>query len=103
MSSSWQVVAPKKRVKQKHVKKEKAMQLQRDMDIEGLAEVVMSIESKNLQEDGWKFEGVTKGDIQGNSFFGLNGVAKNFSDLLVYTTLPISNKWLDRAVFSRSK
>lgn len=102
-SKGWTVVKPKVRVRPKYISKEKAFGLQRTLDIMGLSALLSSIESRNLQEDGWIFEGVIKKDDETRIFTAATCVYKEKSNARIYVTLPIANKWEDQAIFSRPK
>lgn len=99
--TSWTVVQPKMRVKQKYITKQKALGLQRELDIMGLAILLLSIESRNLQEDGWVFEGIVKTNDK-ERIYAAGNVSKKFLQTKTYTTLPVANKWDDQAVFSHT-
>jgi hypothetical protein len=99
----WTTVGNKKRERrekkgdrQKYISETLAFKLQRDLDITGLAPVLLSTESRNLQEDGWSFDRVIKNDEESNP----EEEPRNTDDM-EYESLPIPNKWNDRALFSR--
>lgn len=99
----WIKVVNKKRerranrsYRQKYISEQLAYKLQKDLDITGLAEVLLSTESRNLQEDGWCFDRIIKTDEDSD----LVDEPKD-TDTTEYIWLPISNKWNDRALFSR--
>lgn len=73
-----------------------AYQLQKELDITGLARVLLSTESRNMQEDGWEFLRVLKIDETSEDPDPVD------NDLVEYMCLPIPNKWNDRALFHRS-
>lgn len=100
-AKDWTVVQQKARVKPKYITREKALTFQRELDIMGLAPLLMSIESRNLQEDGWSFEGIMKKDNE--AIFVLGNVKKKKIPTKSYITLPVENKWEDQALFSRTK
>jgi hypothetical protein len=97
----WTVVQPKVRTKQKYITKQKAFGLQRELDIMGLATLLLSVESRNLQEDGWIFEGIVKTNDKEKICLAGN-VSKKFLPSKSYITLPVANKWDDQVVFSRT-
>jgi hypothetical protein len=74
--------------------KSKAYTYQRDLDVMGLADLLLSIESQNLQIDGWKFHTVLKSET--------TPIPKDQNNVS-YTWLHINNKWNDRALFMRIK
>ena len=98
----WMVAGSKKkdrrdrRAQHKYISETTAMKLQRDLDITGLAAVLLSTESRNLQEDGWLFDGIVKNDESADQ----QEDPEN-TDSTEYISLPIPNKWGDRALFSR--
>ncbi len=102
--SGWVTVEKKKRPKAKHLTRQKALALQHDLDIAGLAKILLSIESKNLQDEGWRFDRVLRGNIvedQTGSPATRKIEPPPVSDVFEYTWLPVSNKWGDQALFSR--
>lgn len=86
----------KKGNRRKYISESLATKLQHDLDITGLAVVLLSTESRNLQEDGWTFDRVLKSDENSESV----EEPKN-TDLVQYDWLPTQNKWGDRVLFSR--
>lgn len=82
--------------RRRYISEELAFKLQRDLDISGLAGVLLSTESRNLQEDGWSFDRVLKNDEDSMP----EPVPQN-TDQVEYEWLHIPNKWDDRALFSR--
>jgi hypothetical protein len=98
----WMTVTNKKKERertrgerQKYISEHQAFRLQHDLDIIGLANVLLSTESRNLQEDGWVFERVLKNDSESEP-----EEDPRDTDLVRYMYLPIPNKWNDRALFS---
>ena len=67
----------------------------------GLGILLLSIESRNLQEDGWVFEGIVKTNDK-ERIYAAGNVSKKFLQTKTYTTLPVANKWDDQAVFSHT-
>jgi len=97
--AGWTQVVNKKNEKKdrrKYISEPLAFKLQRDLDITGLAGVLLSTESRNLQEDGWFFDRVLKNDEESEP----QNEPKN-TDLVEYMWLPIPNRWNDRAFFCR--
>ena len=98
--AGWTLVTKKERksrpVVTRHLSYADAMTLQKSLDIVGLAQLLTSVESKNLQADGWKFDRVLKGD--GNQ----EEPVPEDTEVMCYTWLPVGNKWNDRALFSAS-
>lgn len=96
----WTVVVDKRRqkraVRSRYISETTAARLQRDMDITGLADVLLSTESRNLQEDGWVFDRVIKNDAETPP-----EDEPRDTDTIEYICLPIQNRWNDRALFSR--
>lgn len=98
--SQWSTVEKKKKAKSKHITRQKAMILQHDLDIAGLAESLMSEESRALQDAGWKFNRVFKAWKEPG--IPTNEAPPISTSDIEYTWLPISNKWFDQALFSRA-
>jgi len=100
--AGWTQVTNKKKFRRekkdshKYINEQAAFKFQRDLDITGLASVLLSTESRNLQEDGWCFERVLKNDDESEP-----QEEPRDTDLVEYMWLPIPNKWNDRAFFSR--
>jgi len=98
----WMSVVNKKkerRAKQgtrKYMPEKVAYKLQHDLDITGLASVLLSTESRNLQEDDWVFDRVLKNDTETDP----EDEPSNTGEV-EFMCLPIPNKWNDRALFSR--
>lgn len=93
----WTVV--KKSPKPRFISKETALRKQRELDITGLCDTLLSIESRDLQALGWRFNKVVKNDEE--SRLKGDGVPSDNEDEQ-YVTLPIiGNKWGDIAVFVR--
>jgi len=101
MEPDWTEI-PKRQKKPRYITERQAFNLQKQLDIMGLAKVLLSIESKNLQTDGWYFVDVLRGKDPDET----DGVSTEpQSDALVVpegcTWLLIPNKWNDKAVFTR--
>ena len=93
-----------RRPKPRYVSENQAFTLQRDLDIAGLAPTLLSIESRNLQADGWKYDRVLKG-VTTTSPDGVEtttpaAILEN-TTTTEYTWLAVENKWGDRVLFSR--
>lgn len=98
----WVTVEKKKKLKPKHLTRQKALVLQHDLDIAGLAETLLTVESKNLQDEGWKFDRVLRGTFDDPLEPGNRKIEPPpVSDVFEYTWLPVPNKWGDQALFSR--
>ena len=86
----WSVVSHKKQKKRGKMTYEKARNYQRTHNIKNLARTLVSVEARNLQEDGWVFYKVIK---DGQDVDRLPGMK--------YTYIPIPNEWRDMAYFKR--
>ena len=85
--------------KSKFISTHTALRLQRELDIRGLANTLLSVESHNLQTSGWKFARVIKNDDESKSS---RSGSDTWSEGEERTTLPIKdNKWGDEALFIR--
>lgn len=93
--TGWVDVIKKKRPKHKYISYTTALRYQRDLDITGLAAVLISTESRNLQADGWVFSRVIRGDVDNPE-----PVPSDTLDVS-YTWLLVANKWSDKALFVR--
>ena len=96
----WTTVVNKKKIKrshrketQKYIDKKTALRYQKDSNILGLASLLLSTESRNLQEDGWYFFTVIKGDLP----------LPSDTEDEKYISLPVHNKWNDMAVFCKKE
>jgi len=88
----WTTVQPRRK-RFNFITELEAQEFQHDLDIVGLSKVLLSIESKNLQADGWKFHGILRGD-------GVNTEeSPEDTSEVKYTWLPIPNKWNDRVLY----
>jgi hypothetical protein len=94
----WVVVAPRKKKqgeKRDHlITRTQAFAYQKNLDIAGLQPALLSQESQNLQNDGWKFDSVHRG-TDGQISFPTFDCGKK------YTWIPVGNKWGDIVVFSK--
>lgn len=91
---SWVVVTKKPASKDRRMTYERALNYQKVHNIKNLVKVLLSIEARNLEEDGWRFIRVIKGDES----FSLDGDGDN-----EYTILSIPNEWKDMVLYSRKK
>ena len=104
MSDDWMTVVNKKKDRRgkkpqnRYITEAQAFKLQKDLDITGLAPVLLSTESRNLQEDGWSFDRILKNDEESGPIDEPEG-----TDEIEYYWLPIPNRWNDKALFSRQK
>jgi hypothetical protein len=88
------VVTKKMGSKDRRMTHEKALNYQKTHNIKNLVKVLLSIEARNLEEDGWRFLKVIKGD---------ESISLEEKDGNEYTTLSIPNEWKDIALYSRKK
>ena len=98
MSTNWKMVTKKKRSAKPPsifpiISSDEALHLQKSMNIDRLASVLLSSTSINLQRDGWKYQGV---------FTPKDPLPKTTNEV-EYAILPIPNKWSDKIVFYRLK
>ena len=92
----WFVVSRKKSKsckKDQRMTHERATNYQRSLNIKNLAKILMSVEARNLEEDGWRFYKVLRGGETEDVF-----PKKNHME---YVHIPIPNEWQDRAYFCR--
>ena len=100
-SSSWTTVKAKvKPPKPRFISRDAALKMQKEMDIRGLCNTLLSEESRNLQSSGWRFVCVIKNDEESKN-------ARSCSATLAIgeerTTIRImDNKWGDEALFVRT-
>ena len=90
----WVVVTKKVGSKDRRMTYDRAINYQKFHNIKNLVKVLLSIEARNLEEDGWRFLKVIKGD---------ETVPPGEKDGTEYTTLSIPNEWKDIALYSRKK
>jgi hypothetical protein len=72
--------------KPKHITYKQAFKYQRDFDVMGLADKLLSKESIDLQNEGWQFSHVSKGLLE-------------IPDDVNYTYISVNNKWGDYIIF----
>ena len=92
--TEWVTVSKKDR-RDKRMTRDRAINYQRSHNIKNLAKVLTSIETRNLEEDGWRFYCVLKGDASEDDLHKKEGVE--------YTYIPVPNEWQDKAYFCRPK
>jgi len=101
----WHVVTRKKSKsgkKDQRMTYERATNYQRSLNIKNLAKILMSVEARNLEEDGWRFYKVLRGGETEEVLPKKNRTSVGESKALEYVHIPIPNEWQDRAYFCRA-
>ena len=98
-TGQWVSVTHKRPAKPRYISRDRAMHLQKELDTTGLCSTLLSVESRNLQTDGWVFSSALKNDAEGK-LLPVDMIPAN-TDTREYTYLAIDNKWNDIALFYR--
>jgi hypothetical protein len=96
---TWTTVSHKKVRKDRpkgYITEEKAVRLQRELDIKGLARVLISTECRNIMCDGYEFCRVVKGDENEEEVL-------SYDDGEEYMWLPVNNEWKDRVFLVKNR
>jgi hypothetical protein len=93
--SEWKSITKKERPKIHHMGRDKALEYEKKMNIDGLAKTLLSERCVSLQEDGYRFYRVIKGDLSAE--LSSSKEPGGFD----YIICPIGNYWGDSAVFAK--
>lgn len=105
-NDEWQTVAPKKKERVRRVvvdeagntiDRAQAHRLQRELDITGLAQSLLSPEITELCLDGWRYVKVLKGTDAATE------QRPQDTDGVQYLAIDVGNKWEDRILFTRTR
>lgn len=104
---TWQEVRPKKK---KYMSKSKAFDYQTKLNIQGLADVLVSNDLVLLYEQGWKFSGILKNETKLNVETNLEEVSQQYVWLMPMDNtekistkyIEINNKWKDSVILIKN-